>query len=69
MNKLQEENILVVDHSEKKFVYLTSSDEVSKCNEKVQKIFREFESVGEKSIEVVGLTKKLKYLELIQSYK
>ena len=59
----------MVDHREKEFDYLTSTDDIVEFNSKVQKIIREFEVLAEQSIEVVGLTKKVKYLELMQGIK
>jgi hypothetical protein len=50
-------------------VYLTSSEELEECVKKVQKVMMEFESLGEQSIEIVGLTKKIKCFELIQQFK
>ena len=53
----------------KSFTYITSTEDLDTCVKVVQKIIREFESIGEQSISVVGMMKKIKYLDVIHNLK
>ena len=69
LKKLEEAQILIIEHQERQFTFISCTDQLADINNKIQKILREFQSLGEQCLDVFGLIKKSKYMEVINNLK
>lgn len=60
---------MIVGHKDKEFTFISSTDELFELTKKIQKILKEFQSLEEHSLQVIGLMKKSKYMEIINGLR